>query len=276
MIPEAPNNEPQWRDALRKILLLEEHKGFADTAVSGGIRRFVDLWESELREYLADQPELVGGLIERQYRDLSGEQRRAWVEAWRRVISQVRDVPPGPTGVEVNAVLSQPENADASRTDRWLIAPSEPLKPSGRKSSYGAPAPNANPGDANEAVSTLRRMDGKTVQRLELLDVHSVRDLLYMLPRRHDDRSEISNISDVYPGENFTLEGTLVDIGSARGRAEAIAAGSGCLAGRYGGDRTAMVWAGIFGPIATSGEPIIGMGKSRNIPRSLGDVIARI
>ena len=88
MIPEVPNNEPQWRDALRKILLLEEHKGFADTAVSGGIRRFVDLWESELREYLADQPEKIGELIERQYRDLSGEQRRAWVEAWRRAISQ--------------------------------------------------------------------------------------------------------------------------------------------------------------------------------------------
>ena len=216
MIPEAPNNEPQWRDALRKILLLEEHKGFADTAVSGGIRRFVDRWESELRAYLADQPELVGELIDRPYRDLSGEQRRAWVEAWRRAISPAWNVPPGPTGGGLNAVLSQPEIADTSRTDWLLIAPSEPLKPSGRQSSYGAPAPNASPRDPNEAVGALRRMDGKTVQRLELLDVQSIRDLLYMLPRRHDDRSEITDISDVYPGENFTLEGTLVDIGSAR------------------------------------------------------------
>ena len=58
-------------------------------------------------------------------------------------------------------------------------------------------------------------MDGKTVQRLEQLDVRTVRDLLYMLPRRYDDRADIASIADLYPGGTFTVEGKLADIRSA-------------------------------------------------------------
>ena len=77
------------------------------------------------------------------------------------------------------------------------------------------PGPSPNPGDPDEPVSKIRRMEAKTMQRFEALEVRTVRDLLYMLPRRHDDRADITAISDVYPGGTFTLEGELADIRSA-------------------------------------------------------------
>ena len=58
---------PVWREAFQKILALEEHKGFADNAVSGGIRRFIERWEAELRAYLGDDPGRAARLITAPY-----------------------------------------------------------------------------------------------------------------------------------------------------------------------------------------------------------------
>ena len=40
------------------------------------------------------------------------------------------------------------------------------------------------------------------------MDVHSVRDLLYLFPRRHQDYSEFSKISELAPGQECTVPGT--------------------------------------------------------------------
>ena len=52
------------------------------------------------------------------------------------------------------------------------------------------------------------------MQRLESMGAGTVRDLLYMLPRRYDDRADITSIADIYAGGTFTLEGELVNIRS--------------------------------------------------------------
>ena len=80
-------NEPLWRQALRKILTLEESKGFADTAVSGGIRRFVERWESELRGFLGDDAAKTAYLVNTSYRDLTPDERRAWVAHWQKALA---------------------------------------------------------------------------------------------------------------------------------------------------------------------------------------------
>ncbi len=84
---------PVWREAFEKILALEEHKGFEDNAVSGGIRRFIERWEPELRQWLGDDSARVGRLIAAPYRELPLEQRREWLTpgavcwpAWRTTL----------------------------------------------------------------------------------------------------------------------------------------------------------------------------------------------
>ena len=212
-------NEPQWRDAFRKILALEAHKGFADTAVSGGIRRFLERWENELREHLAKDPARIGEFIELPYRDLPVEQRREWVAHWQAVLDGIPLAPVVPEQAEVRAPPTHNESAEGQALPPEtpaLFAPAVGM-PSVRmrRRAYVPPPVSGNPGDPDEPVSKIRRMDGKTVQRLEQLGASTVRDLLYMLPRRYEDRSEIAAIADVYPGVSFTMEGQLTDIRAA-------------------------------------------------------------
>lgn len=213
-------NEPLWRDAFRKILALEVHKGFSDTAVSGGIRRFVDRWESELREHLAGDPGRIGELIERSYRDLPVEQRREWVARWQAALDgiPVPSVVSAETEVQAPPILREAAGEQPLPSETpGLFAPSVGL-PSVRmqRRAYAPPPASNNPGDPDDLVSNIRRMDNKTVQRLEQLGASTVRDLLYMLPRRYEDRSEIAAIADVYPGASFTMEGDLADIRTAK------------------------------------------------------------
>ena len=224
MDADRRENPPLWRDALGKILALEEHKGFADTAVSGGIRRFLERWEPELREFLADDPSRASRLIDRPYRELSPDQRRDWVAGWQKALAGSPDDMPPPvaepateaaTAGEVSVAAAEPTGTPAAPSPA-LFAVEETLTPARtRRRAHVPPGLASNPGDPDESVARVRRMDAKTVQRFETLEVQTVRDLLHMLPRRHDDRADVTAIADVYPGGTFTLEGELVDIRSA-------------------------------------------------------------
>lgn len=206
---------PVWRDAFAKILALEEHKGFADNAVSGGIRRFIERWEPELRAFLDNHPDRVEALISAPYRELSQERRQKWVLAWRGALAgelgprgPEPDPPPPPKPVESPELNPPPATALFDTGDAFRHVPVRRRPPT-------APKLAANPGDPDQPVSAIRRMDTKTVQRLEALGAGTVRDLLYMLPRRYDDRADITSIADVYAGGTFTLEGKLLDMRSA-------------------------------------------------------------
>ncbi len=206
---------PVWRDAFAKILALEEHKGFADNAVSGGIRRFIDRWEPELRAFLDNHPERVETLISAPYRELPQERRRQWVYAWRSVLAGEVATPapesgsPPPTKpVEPAEIHPAPATPLFNTGDAFGHVPA-------RRRLHVAPKFATPPGDPDESVSAIRRMDARTVQRLETLGAGTVRDLLYMLPRRYDDRADVTSIADIYAGGTFTLEGKLLDIRSA-------------------------------------------------------------
>ena len=206
---------PVWRDAFGKILALEEHKGFADNAVSGGIRRFVERWETELRECLENHPDRVATLISAPYRDLPPDARREWVSAWRQVLDGSVESPRADPDAQSTRHEVEPSETDVP-PETHLFAPGDafPQVPM-RRRPYVPPKLVASPGNPDEPVSAVRRMDGRTVQRLESLGAGTVRDLLYMLPRRYDDRADVTGIADVYAGGTFTLEGELVNIRSS-------------------------------------------------------------
>ena len=259
----AVEKEPLWRSAFRKILALEEHKGFADNAVSGGIQRFMARWAGELRAHLGDDADAAARLIEQPYRTMDAAQRRRWVSEWTEALDRGGTPsatepanppelpaasapatewanPPEPSTASAtateqanppeppaaNAPASQPANPPEPESASTPPAePENPPEPPAllmsssdfpsaptRRRAHAPPQPDAKPGDPDDPVSKLRRIDAKTIARLAALDVHSVRDLLYTLPRRHDDRAEITAARDVWPGGVFTLEGELVDV----------------------------------------------------------------
>ena len=215
MATDGSDTVPVWRDAFAKILALEEHKGFADNAVSGGIRRFIQRWEPELRACLDDDPDRVATLISAPYRELPPAIRREWVSAWRGILAgKVEPAGPAPDSAPPLQSVDSPETNPVPETSLFDASDAFRHVPV-RRRPHAAPRLSAAPGDPDDLVSAIRRMDARTVKRLESMGAGTVRELLYMLPRRYDDRADITGIADVYAGGAFTLEGELVDIRSA-------------------------------------------------------------
>lgn len=65
-------------------------------------------------------------------------------------------------------------------------------------------------------VGELAGIGAKAVVALARLDIHSVRDLLYHLPRRHLDRRSFTPIADLVPGETSTIFGTIRQVQAKR------------------------------------------------------------
>jgi len=50
------------------------------------------------------------------------------------------------------------------------------------------------------SLSSIKGVGPKTVEQLELSGLHTVEDLIYFLPRKHEDFSEVTAIADLKPG----------------------------------------------------------------------------
>ena len=253
---------PVWRDAFVKILALEEHKGFGDNAVSGGIRRFIERWEPELRAFLDDHPDRVATLISAPYRDLPQEGRRQWVSAWRGVLSGETDPPVPEPDIPPPTTPEDPAAFDPA-VETHLFDPAAAFQHVRvRRRRHAAPRLGANPGDPDGPVSAVRRMDARTVQRLESLGAGTVRDLLYTFPRRYDDRADVTSIADVYAGGTFTLEGELVNIRSANVGQRRLQLAEGTLRDDTGAIELQWFGQGFLARTLRAGSTMVVHGKA--------------
>ncbi len=253
---------PVWRDAFAKILALEEHKGFGDNAVSGGIRRFIERWEPELRAFLDDHPERVATLISAPYRDLPPERRRQWVSAWRSVLAGDTDPSVPEPEIPPPTAPDDPAPSDPA-AETHLFDPAAAFQHVRvHRRQHAAPRLSANPGDPDDPVSAVRRMDARTVQRLESLGAGTVRDLLYMFPRRYDDRADVTSIADIYAGGTFTLEGELVNIRSTNVGQRRLQLAEGTLRDDTGAIDLQWFGQGFLARTLRSGSTMVVHGKA--------------
>ncbi|MDP3804770.1 MAG: DEAD/DEAH box helicase, partial [Candidatus Omnitrophota bacterium] len=63
-------------------------------------------------------------------------------------------------------------------------------------------------------VRYIKGVGPKRGEELAMLGVHTVRDILYYLPRRYEDRSNFTPIKDLKIGEYQTVQGEVVTLGS--------------------------------------------------------------
>jgi len=75
-----------------------------------------------------------------------------------------------------------------------------------KKPAYKAPPDEVT---VDAPVNRLRGVDTKLTARLKRLDVETIRDLLYLFPRRHEDYSTAVKISELSPGEECTVVATI-------------------------------------------------------------------
>ena len=166
-------------NTLRKILSLERQKGYADTAVVGGLDRFL----AGRLERLPDDPPIR--LPPQGYASITGAQRRRWVEDTLKLLDagqEPRTKAAGAPAPRRAAAASRRREPDQSHT---LASP----------------------------VAVLPRATPALVGRLKRLGVSDIRDLLYLFPRRHNDFGSLRKVSSL---EVDTEQTVMVNVWEAR------------------------------------------------------------
>ncbi|MFB3097512.1 MAG: OB-fold nucleic acid binding domain-containing protein, partial [Dehalococcoidia bacterium] len=193
---ETSTTETQaWVAPLTKILELEDTNGFADKAVVGGLDRFLQRWAESLASFLGKEDgkdDLIQELVHNSYGEMSPSQRAKWAARWRSLLNS--------DNVKVSA---GPENAPKKRSAAVSSPAAAEPSPSVR---YKAPPAGVT---VDATVDRLRGVDTKLSARLKRLEVSTVRDLLYLFPRRHLDYTKVVKIAELEPEQDCTVVGQL-------------------------------------------------------------------
>ena len=155
-------------DTLRKVLALERQKGCRDTAVVGGLDRFLERW----LDRLPDQPPIR--VPRPGYASMSADQRGQWLSD--------------------TMTLLDGDGSEPAPAARRAAAP--------RRRTTGSGTQTRRKNDQQErslssSVEVLPRVTPAVAARLRKLGVSSIRDLLYLFPRRHNDYGSLCSIADL-------------------------------------------------------------------------------
>ena len=173
---------PSWAGAFQNILNIEESHGFDNKAVMGGLDKFLARWSEDMAAQAAGNE---GFLLKESYDSMSAAVREDWVAQWREALGG----PPNP---------NKPPKPDPAAQKKKTAAKKNPA--------YKAPPDEVT---VDAPVNRLRGVDTKLTARLKRLDVETIRDLLYLFPRRHEDYSTAVKISELSPGEECTVVATI-------------------------------------------------------------------
>ena len=96
--------------------------------------------------------------------------------------------------------------------EELIIPPPEPTHKAQARVARQQQKARRNPADLDAKVTTLSGVGASTAEQLARLDIFQVIDLLWHLPFRHDDYSQMRTISQLQPGEQATIIANLWDV----------------------------------------------------------------
>ena len=198
----AGTGQADWADLFRKIAGLEARNVYTDRAVIGGMDRFRQQWQAEMVSR-ADGDTQASFLLYRQYADMPRAERESWISGWLRLLDG--DAPAVDEGAApLEAVADFPGD---SFTISEQTSPPEPPEETARPQVRGPDSFRAPPTGqtVDTSVTSIKGVSGKTADRLKRLGVNTIRDLLYLFPRRHEDFSNVVSVAEVQPGQEYTL-----------------------------------------------------------------------
>jgi len=174
---------------LRAILQLEHKRDYADTAVIGGLDKYLHKWARPIEEQISS-PHLLARfkelrLVKSNYKGWDKEKRRKWV-------------------AQVLNLLAELNNSKKQKVAQLL-------KPSLAADKPVAVAKVRVPsiGSLDSPLTVVRGITPKLANKLVKLGVQTVRDLLYFFPRRHLDYSQRKPIVELKEGEDQTILGII-------------------------------------------------------------------
>jgi len=174
---------------LRKILELEQKKGYADSAVIGGLDKFLRNWAGQVVESITSRPLLSRfrkfHLENSNYASLTKEQRKEWVNLLADFLAEAENQEKG------EAKPPKPNTTPSSR----VKSPSVAHQPSAQVSGYSLDSP----------ITITKGISSSLATKFSKLGVKTIRDLLYFFPHRHLDYSQMKFISQLSEGGEQTI-----------------------------------------------------------------------
>ncbi len=177
-------------ESLRKILELEREKGYTDSAVIGGLDRFLHRWSGQAMESITSQQLLAEfrrlRLDDSKYAEMTPPHRQRWIEEIFAFLSQLGEMPAEKTETKPPSVS----------------APTPRKRPAAPKVAKVA---KIAIGSLDSSITSIKGVSAAMAARFEKLGVKTIRDLLYFFPNRHLDYSQRQNISELTEGEERTI-----------------------------------------------------------------------
>ena len=170
---------------LLKILDLEQKKGYTDTAVFGGLDRFLKNWGETAAAAISSRKLLSrfrSLLVKTSYAKMTPQERQAWLEEVREFLPVL--------------AADKPEMKEKTTPTARKPVPKIPVKP----------VPD-QPLEA--AITAIRGISAKQAEKFGKLGVRTIRDLLYFFPNRHIDYSRRQFISQLQEGAEQTIVGNV-------------------------------------------------------------------
>ena len=203
--------QPDWAELFQKIARLEASNGFNNRAVIGGLDRFREQWQAEMAARASGDAD-SSFLLSRDYAEMQKASRESWFSGWLRVLGSdalasrdgaaptgaVSDFPDDSFPIPEEPSIQNPPEETARQNPPEETARASVKGPA----SFRVPPPGQT---VDSAVSSIKGVRGRTAERLKRLGVETVRDLLYLFPRRHEDFSDVLSVAEVEPGQECTL-----------------------------------------------------------------------
>lgn len=206
-------------DKYAKILRLEAAKGYQDKAVMGGLQRLTAAWISDAREAGLSEKLIaeIAGKIGNYHEQSAAVRRQTLMEISSLLqLPGMRELPPPPAEVIAAAPAAVEQSEQKTKTAK------KTENQASRKLSSAA-LPDAGSSGLHAPVTKIRGIGEKQAKNLEKLNVFTIKDLLYLFPRRYDDYSQLKSIQQLRYGEEVTILAKVVDMKSQRtGRGKLI------------------------------------------------------
>lgn len=224
-------------DKISKFLKLEAERGFDNRAVVGGLVKMIEPWKAEAQTQGLSN-DLIGVVESRlsDYARLSPESRSEvlaglWnrlrktepaLDEWAFDIEQSEaDVSVTPESADQEAV-EVPEETDAEGIEEKVLPPvtseeeeHSEQEPAALEKPEEKPVdeePQAPPAAFSAPLTSVQGIGPKSAKTLEKLEMHTLGDLLWHLPRRYDDYSQLETINRLWYGQEVTVIATVEKI----------------------------------------------------------------
>ena len=171
-------------EPLRKILELEYKKGYVDSAVIGGLDRFLRNWAGQAIESITN-PQLLNRfhklhLANPDYTSLTKQQRKDWVKGVLDFLAEVEGGEAEKGKAKPTPIISR----QPSTVRRQTTVVNQSI---------------------DSPITIIRGISSSLATKFSRLGVRTVRDLLYFFPHRHLDYSQRKSISQLSEGEEQTI-----------------------------------------------------------------------